>query len=212
LKDFYIEKGISKDKIIVAHDAVDLRDFDITVDKNDVRQKLGIPLDKPVAMYLGRLDPWKGVETLLETSLLLPEVTVVIAGEGSQFKEFKKKYPNVIFLGNTPYRDLPRNQRAADVLVVPNSGKSDVSRLYTSPLKVFAHMASGVPIVASDLPSLREVLNEENSTLVESDNPKALANGVKMALKLNKNGKNALRDVMLYTWTRRVKDVVRFVI
>lgn len=209
LKDFYIKKGVGIDRVLVARDSVDLEGFNINVDKNNIRKKLGIPLDKPVVMYLGRLDPWKGVETLLEASLLLPKASTVIVGEGSQFKKFKAKYPNVIFLGSTPYRDLPYNQKAADVLVVPNSSKSDISRLYTSPLKVFAHMASGVPIVASDLPSIKEVLNEKNSTLVEADNSEALANGIKNAL--SKDGKKALDDVEQHTWEKRAKNIVSFI-
>jgi len=209
LKNFYIGKKVSKNKISVARDAVDLENFDIPVNKEDIRKKLGIPSGKPVVMYIGLLDPWKGVETLLKASQLIPEVTVVVVGIGSQLNKFKKEYTNSIFLGYTPYRDLPYNQKAADVLIVPNSGKSDVSRFYTSPLKVFTHMASGIPIVASDLPSIREILNEKNSTLVEADNPEALAIGIKYAL--SKDGHNALEDVKMNTWTHRAEKIVNFI-
>jgi len=215
LKEFYLEKGISENKIITAHDAVSLEDFDVVVNKADVRQRLGIPLDKPVVMYLGRLDPWKGVDTFLEASNLISEVSVVVAGEGSQLNVFKKKYPNVIFLGNTPYRDLPQNQQAADILVIPNSSKSDVSRLYTSPLKVFAHMASGVPIVASGLPSIREVLNESNSILVIPDDVKALSDTIKDVLANRSDAfsraSQAKEDVKQYTWDDRAKSIIEFV-
>lgn len=214
LKNFYIKKGINENKIIIAHDAVDLKDFDIIVDRNHIRQKLGIPLNKSVIMYLGRIDPWKGVETLLEASSLVPEMVVVIAGVGSQLKEFKKKYSNVIFLGHTPYCDLPQNQRAADVLVIPNSAKSDVSRLYTSPLKVFAHMASNVPIVASDLPSIREVLNERNSVLVEADSPLMLAGSIRNVINDVENTKircqQAFKDVLEYSWIKRAQKILNF--
>ena len=69
-------------------------------------------------------------------------------------------------------------------------------------------MASGVPIVASDLPSIREILNESNSTLVEADNPEGLAVGIKEAL--NKKGNKALLDVKEYTWGRRVDLIITF--
>ena len=45
LKDFYIKNGVREDKLIVAPDAVDLGDFDITINKDEVKQKLGIPLN-----------------------------------------------------------------------------------------------------------------------------------------------------------------------
>lgn len=217
LKQFYVKSGILEEKITVAHDGVDLKDFEVEVDKNKLKEKFGIPNDKPIVMYIGRIDTWKGVQTLLDVSTLMSEITVVIAGEGEELEGFKKKFKNVIFLGITPYRDLPRNQKIADALVIPNSAKSEVSRMYTSPLKVFAHMASGVPVVASDLPSIREVLNEENSVLVESDNPSALVNGVKKVLEKydtfgGKLSQKASLDVEKYTWEKRAKNILMFII
>ncbi len=214
LKDFYIDNGIPANKILVAHDGVDLGDFSVHVNKKEIRKKLNLLMDKPVVMYIGRIDKWKGVKTLLEASKLVPDTQVVIIGEGGQLAEFKKKYPNVIFTGPLPYRDLPYNQQAADVLIIPNSGKSIVSRLYTSPLKVFAHMASGVPIVASDLPSLREVLNEKNSLLAEPDNPEALVQGIKIFIRDKHYSKElahkAKEDVKQYTWDIRASNIIRF--
>ncbi|MEX0651990.1 MAG: glycosyltransferase family 4 protein [Candidatus Paceibacterota bacterium] len=209
LKKFYIDNEISSNRILVAHDGVDVEDFNVTVNKEDLASKLGIPLEKPVVMYLGRLDPWKGVETLLQASRLLPNVTVVVAGEGSQLREFKINYPNVIFLGGTLYRDLPYNQKVADVLVIPNSAKSDVSRLYTSPLKVFAHMASGVPIVASDLPSIREVLNESCAYFFEPDNSESLKEALGRAL-VGGDKKGGLNIASTYSWKNRAEKIITF--
>ncbi|MDD2935317.1 MAG: glycosyltransferase family 4 protein, partial [Candidatus Pacebacteria bacterium] len=139
----------------------------------------------------------------------------VIIGEGSDLKRFKKEYPDIIFKGFLPYRELAYNQRAADVLVIPNSGKSKVSSFYTSPLKVFAHMSSGVPIVASDLPALKEVLNKNNSILVEPDSSESLAEGIKKVLE-DKNlaeniSRQALLDVAKYTWQKRAKAILNHI-
>jgi glycosyltransferase involved in cell wall biosynthesis len=208
LKDFYTEQGMKTENILVAHDAVDLEEFDVEINKNDIRKKLGIPVDAKVAMYIGRLDKWKGVETLLKASELMDDIQVVVVGEGELQDYLKITYKKALFLGPLPYRDLAKNQRAADVLVIPNSKESKISTLYTSPLKVFAHMASEVPIVASDLPSLREVLHENNSTLVESDNPVAFVEGIRLAL--NKDGKRAKMDVQAFTWIKRTESIVVF--
>ncbi|MCK6462527.1 MAG: hypothetical protein L6Q29_01765 [Candidatus Pacebacteria bacterium] len=80
LKKFYEDKGVSADKIVVAPDGIDLGDFSKNFDKAESRKRLGLPLDKKIAMYIGRLDGWKGAETLLETSKLLPEVLFVVIG------------------------------------------------------------------------------------------------------------------------------------
>ena len=74
-------------------------------------------------------------------------------------------------------RDARRRLADADVLVLPNPA-SAISNRFTSPLKLFDYMASGRPIVASNLPAIREILRDtENAVLVEPGNPDALAAG-----------------------------------
>lgn len=216
LKDFYENKDIPAGKIIIAHDGIDLGDFSQNFDKAESRKKLGLPLDKKIVMYVGRLDGWKGVETLFAASKLLSEVkTVIIGGETGQIARFKKEYPDIIFLGQRPYKDLAKNQAAADVLVLPNTGKNEVSVLFTSPLKLFAYMASGRPIVASNLPSLREVLNEANAVLVSPDSPERLAEGISKILRdddlSGKISKQAIRDIKEYTWQKRAEKIILFI-
>ena len=214
LKDFYVKKRVRPEKIIVAHDGVDLEKFDVNVDKNKVRAKLGLTTEKSIIMYIGRIDSWKGVKTLLEASNRLKNAQVVIIGDGSELSRFRREYSNVIFKGFLPYRDLMYNQKGADILVVPNSGKSKISSYYTSPLKVFAHMASGIPIVVSDLPVLREILNQKNAILFKPDDSKDLAEGIQKVLQdpylADKISKQALNDVKKYSWKERSKNILNF--
>ncbi len=215
LKDFYVKKGVLPEHIFVAHDGVDLDDFAIVAQKEEVRSSLNIPNDKPVIMYIGRLDKWKGVDVLLKASESLKDAHVVVIGEGEELERFKMEYKDVVFLGLLPYRDLAYNQQAADVLIIPNSGKSKISRLYTSPLKVFAHMTSGIPIVASDLPSLREVLSEQNAMLVESNNVNSFTNGIQSVIRENskalQRAKKAQEDVRQYSWNKRVQGIINYI-
>ena len=114
-------------------------------------------------------------------------------------------------VGHRPHGEIPYWLKAADVLVLPNSGKEDISKYWTSPLKMFEYMASGRPIVASDLPSIREVLNGENAILVEPDNPEKLAGGIKAILQNNQLSDRisikAVLDVQEYSWTKRVQKI-----
>lgn len=215
LKQFFVDVGVSPSNIAVAHDAVDFEQFSVNIKKEEAREALGLPRDESIVMYIGRLDPWKGVETLLQASRMLPEnIHVVVIGDGSELVRFRREYPNVIFTGMLPYRDLPRNQRAADILVIPNSGKSEVSRLYTSPLKVFAHMMSGVPLIASDLPSIRETLHERNAILVPPDDAHALADAIKKVVAdadtASVLAARAAEDVKRYTWDERAGNIIEF--
>lgn len=209
LKDFYIEKGIAAGRIIVAHDGVDLAAFEKPEGREAARTRLGLPQDKKVALYIGRLDGWKGVQTLFEAAKLLPGIQVAaIGGEEGQVEAFKKRYPGVLFLGYRPYKELPGNQQAGDVLVLPNTGTDLVSARYTSPLKLFTYMASGVPIVVSDLPSIREVVGEAEVYLVAPDSPEALAEGIKAALGDAKRATAAKEKVQHYTWSSRARAIL----
>jgi len=218
LKDFYTEKGVSPEKIIVAHDGVDSEHFNVTITKEEAKEKLGIKTNLPVVMYIGALGLWKGVDTLLEASEFFKEKAqvVIIGGSEKEVGSLREKYKGVIFLGYRPYKELPVNQKAADVLVVPNTGKDKISVKYTSPLKIFAHMASGVPIVASDLPSIREILNEENAYFAEADNAKSFAEIIMMVLlnkqEAQKRSLNAIRDTEEYTWLNRAKNISSFIL
>lgn len=217
LKNALIEKGISKDKIIVAPDGVDLEEFNINVSKKEAREKLSLPLDKKIVVYAGLFDKWKGYLTLLEASKFFDREVklVMIGGTKEQVKKLKEEYPTVIFLGYLPYTDLPINQKAADVLVLPNSGKEGISKYWTSPLKLFSYMTSQRPIIASDLPSLREVLNENNAVLVIPDNSKRLAKGIKETLKNTdfsvKISRQAYKDVQQYSWQKRANNILKFI-
>lgn len=210
LKDFYVEKGVPAERIVVAHDAIDLDQFAHPESKESARTRLGLPQDKKIAMYIGRLDGWKGVGTLLEASRALPPewLVVIIGGEPRQVSALSEEYQNVKFLGYRPYTELADNQVAADVLVLPNTGKDEVSVRFTSPLKLFSYMASGVPIVASDLPSIREVLDENSAELVMPDSQVALRDGIEQALR--SPGKAAQAKILArgFSWQSRADAVI----
>jgi glycosyltransferase involved in cell wall biosynthesis len=99
--------------------------------------------------------------------------------------------------------------READVLILPNP-KSAISSEFTSPLKLFEYMASGRPIVASDLPAFREILrHDENALLVEAGNPQALVAGISRIKRDPTLGgrlaRQAREDVRAFTWARRAE-------
>jgi len=212
--DFYKQNGVPEKRILAVSNGIDLNDFANPESKQEARVRLGLPQNEKIALYIGKLDGWKGVETLLEASLLLSDVKVVIiGGEEMQVDELSKKYPNVTFLGYKNYIDLPDNQAAGDVLVVPNTGKSDVSTHFTSPLKLIAHLASNRPVVVSDLPSTRWVADGA-ALFVIPDDPKALAEGINNALNdqllVSKLLQNTPKLVKNLSWSVRSRRVLNF--
>lgn len=210
LKDFYVAHGVSSDKISVVHDGVDLEQFSHPESKEASRRRLGLPSSAKIALYVGRLDGWKGSNTFLGAASLLPETLfVVIGGDAPHVTQLSERYPNVCFLGARPYKELANNMAAADVLVLPNTGTDEISVRFTSPLKLFAYMTSGIPIVASDLPSIREVVDETAAYLVPPDDAAALAHGISEALAGgNERAQVARSRVTEYSWKRRAERVI----
>jgi len=101
------------------------------------------------------------------------------------------------------------------VIALPNSAREEISARFTSPLKLFEAMASRRVIVASDLPSLREVLRDgENALLVRPDDTASLAAGLRRALddvELSARlAKTAREEAGPFDWARRGELVARF--
>ncbi len=220
LKNFYLKNGAAEEKILVAPDAVDFEKFNINVLKQEARRKVGLPLDKKIILYMGHLYDWKGADILAgAASFLKPDnLAVFVGGTEKDIAEFKIKnvgLKNIMIVGRRPHKEIPYWLKAADVLVLPNSAKEKISEIYTSPLKMFEYMASGTPIVASDLPSIREVLNEKNAVLVKPDNPDFLTAGIKKVLEnpgfYDKISEQAYEDVQKYTWQKRGENIFDFI-
>jgi len=170
-------------------------------------------------LYTGHLYSWKGADTLAEAARLLPKDIKIyfVGGTENDILSFKKKYEgveNIRILGKKPHHEMPLYMRAADVLMIPNSAKEDISRLYTSPMKLFEYMASGTPIISSDLPSLREVLNESNAFFFVADDPENLAERIISVIEHYSNAQEksskALVEVYRYSWKKRAADILAF--
>ena len=121
---------------------------------------------------------------------------------------------SVIFKTAVARTELPFYQQSCDILLMPFPD-TEHYRFYMSPLKMFEYMASSRPIVATDLPSIREVLNEKNSVLIKSDNPNELAVAIKELVDNPVFGaalaKQARKDVENYTWEKRAEKISQFI-
>jgi glycosyltransferase involved in cell wall biosynthesis len=213
--------GIPGEKILVAPDAVDERWIDETLGRGEARRPLEIQESQPLVIYSGHLYSWKGIDTLLDAATRLPHVHFRLLGGMARDVERVEKRVRELGLGNVrleghvAHRRVPAYLAAADALVLPNSGRVPISARHTSPLKAFEYMAAGRPIVASDLPSLREIFeNEVNALLVPPDDGAALARGIARALSdgtlAARLAAEARRRVRSHTWRRRAEAIHRF--
>lgn len=207
------EFALDRAKLLVEQNAVDMKMFGGSVSREVARQSVGFSSDQKHVVYTGHLYGWKGVDTLAQAFRFLPPNTRVylIGGTAEDVARMQKEYlhtQNIIFKGNRPHEEIPLWQKAADVLVLPNTAKERISAEDTSPMKLFEYMASGTPIVASRLPSITEIVDNTTAWLVEPDNPEALAAGIKEALASSEREVRAARArtwVEDHTWEKRAK-------
>lgn len=172
----------------------------------------------PVVAYAGHLYPWKGVDVLLDALPLVPDARARIIGGHAAEPDLARLQARarelgiadrVEFTGFLPPGVIAAQLRAADALVLPNRATT-ISARYTSPLKLFEYLAAGRPIVASDLPAIREILRDnENARLVPPDDPRALADALRavtldpaLAVRLARGAFDAAAE---YSWDRRAE-------
>lgn len=218
----YAARGIDPGRLLVAPDAVDLDAYRNPPSKVEARAQLGLPLEAKIACYAGHLYPWKGVHTLVQAARHLPDdhLICIVGGTSEDMRALRtvvqrEGLENVQLVGHVPPTRVPTYLAAADVLVLPNSGKSEVSARYTSPMKLFEYMAARRPIVASRLPSLQEILRDgDYALLVEPDNPEALATGISRVVSdpylAEVLSSAAWRDVQGNSWEARGGRILGF--
>lgn len=205
-------------KMIVEADAYDPHVWGNMKDKKTLREELGLPSDIRIVVYTGSfsLYAWKGIDVLISTAPLLPDDVLLVLVGGSPLEILRLKQSvdsnGVLFVPRVSRAEVAKYLCSADVLVLPNKKGDMMSERYTSPLKLFEYMASGTPIVASNLPSIREVLDEEHAFLVEPNSPAALAEGIKRALTHRELAEECAHrskeKVSEHTWQLRAKRVV----
>lgn len=216
-EDITEQYGIDQQKILVAFDGVDTSLFKDVIEQSAAREKLGLDLEKDIVLYTGNMFPWKGVYTLVAAAKELPAVDFVLVGGSEKplanIKEYAVGQTNVHFVGHVPQSEVPVYTAAADLLVIPNSKSTVMSEKYTSPLKLFEYLLSGRPIVASDLPSIREVVDENSVYFFTPDNVASLVTQISVALHatpddLRTKVSRAKVIAQQNTWHQRVERIL----
>jgi len=181
----------------------------------------GLPAGEPEVLYAGQLYPWKGVDLLVEAFAEVPRGRLVILGGIEGEPDTARVRALVERLGLSARVDMPglvpqaRVAAAlarATVVAVPFL-RTAMTERHTSPLKAFEAMAAGRAIVATDLPSTREVLRHgENAWLVAPGDPAALAAGLRRLLEdralASSLARAAWAAAPAYAWPARARALV----
>ncbi|MEG3879434.1 glycosyltransferase family 4 protein, partial [Microcoleus sp. herbarium7] len=188
VRESMIQNGMPPEKVIMLHNGFNqLFLARQTADSQNWRQKLLGDGRENLAVYAGGLYPFKGVDMLVGVAEELPGVEFAIAGgDSSQVTAYQKlakskQVNNIKFLGYLPQNQLASLLQAADVLVHPHCLTEAAT--FTSPLKFFDYMASGTPIVATEIPSLLEFKSGNiAATWCAPDNPYEFAQSIQACL------------------------------
>jgi glycosyltransferase involved in cell wall biosynthesis len=209
--------------MVIAPNGVDLERFASLPDPVRARQSLGWT-ESPTVLCAGHLYAGRGADLFLQLAESTPEVRFVwVGGRPHDVEEWGGKAQarglvNVDFLGFVPNIELPKYLAAADVLLMPyarsiygSSGSAD-SASVASPMKMFEYMAADRAILTSDLPVIREVLDETSAVFVLPEDASAWKSALKALLEDSARrisiAQNARRKVEKYTWLARARKIL----
>lgn len=186
----------------------------------DPRSRSGVT----VIGYAGHLYPWKGVDVVIRALALLPDASALIVGgfpgepDIDRVRNLARETGvdhRIEFIGQVQPPQVPALLARTDILVLPTVATA--SAVYTSPLKLFEYFAAGRPVVASDLPPVREIIRDgENAVLFEPGDPESLASAVRRIQRdealAGRLSRAALVDAGEYGWSRRAERLETFLV
>jgi glycosyltransferase involved in cell wall biosynthesis len=191
---------------------------------------MGILPGSTLIGYVGRfvtMEQEKGIKDLLESMRYLPDYSgstyvAFIGGPMNHVPAYYKIIEELRLDRNrfrfhdlVPVSEVPAYLAACDIVAMPFPWTPHYA-YHMSPLKMFEYMAAEKPILATQLPSVMEVLVDgKNAVLVEPDNPQALAQGIRRIMEDKEFSRRisaqARQDVLAYTWEERAQKIVCFI-
>jgi glycosyltransferase involved in cell wall biosynthesis len=178
---------------------------------------IGTNRQQPYVVFVGALAPWQGIDVALSAVHAVgwpPDVDLLIAGDGKErgrVEAAARASPRIRWLGTISYSESAALVAGSLAALVPRADRPN-ARFGLSPLKLFEAMSCGVPVVASDLAGLRDVVHEHDCGITYAPgDPDALARAVAelaanpvKASQMGSRGRAAA--VALYSWDERASQ------
>ncbi len=190
MREEIVARGVPAGKVVVIPNGVDEAFLEPLPDAAGLRAELGIAPDEKVAGTTTSFFSYEGLDTLLAAGAVLRDqghpVRLLLVGDGPERAALQARaaglgLTDAIFTGRVPADQVRRYHAVLDAFVVPRRDER-VCRMVT-PLKPLEAMAGGVPVIASDLPALREIITHEKTGLLTvPQNPDLLAKALQNIL------------------------------
>lgn len=211
-----VNQGVGENKIRIVPNAVSSSEIGREFDKADIRRELGISVDKVIVGSITSVVQYEGLDDLIRSIEYLPDVHCLIVGEGETKLGLEALVDElglgkqVQFVGKQRASTIWKWYAALDVFVVPRKNQ-EVCRTVT-PIKTLMAQANGVPVVASDLPALREVTGN-NAVYFRAEHPQELAVSIRDVLGMEPTKIKTLTDrarewVSARTWDSNAEKLI----
>jgi glycosyltransferase involved in cell wall biosynthesis len=215
-KDYVLSLGAKPEKIKVMHNGVDLQRFrPLPGKREEMRKKLGIPKNSIVAVTVRRLVYKNGIDTLIEGASIAvkknPNITFLVVGKGPDQSSVQLRAKqlgienNFKLTGFVEDADLPLYYNAADFFILPSKSGEGL------PLVALEAMACGLPVIATNVGGISEILMDDWGRLVPPNEPNLLAKSVLDFAETDfSSRKKELRAMMeeKFSWDKNVERLV----
>jgi glycosyltransferase involved in cell wall biosynthesis len=225
LKVLETENGIHlpAEDVAITPNGVEWERFANQPEPRVARARLGIQ-EKHTAAFSGHFYPGRGTNLLFTLAQALPEIQFLwIGGRQEDIDHWRNRLKaeavqNVVLTGFVENSRLPLHLAAAEVLMIPferriegSSGGNSVD--ICSPMKLFEYMATGRAILTSELPVIREVLDDSNACFAPPEDflawKNALSNLFNDPGEMKRLSNNARRDAQNYSWKERERKALK---
>jgi teichuronic acid biosynthesis glycosyltransferase TuaC len=212
LRKRIVKLGIPDSKISVIPNGVDRRKFKRMTDKREARRELGLRRDGFIVLSVGGLTPVKGFDVLIKAFEILvnnsgqrkPYLTIV--GEGTLRKDLETIISqlhlesHVHLVGAVPHERLCLWYNAADIFCLASEQEG-------WPNVILEAMACGLPVVASAVGGIPEILTDSEVGLLSERDPVAMAQRIREAMQKNWDSERISRNARKYTWDATAAEV-----
>lgn len=220
----FIRAGMPEARVMTNYNGYAPAHFAPPLTREAARARLGLETIDYIAVYAGHVDTTKGIDFVVRVAQQIPNVIFLLVGAAPASEEERTVLRLAQEAGAGNVRLRPRVMPsevstylfASDCLIIPpTAAPFHRYRRTVLPMKTFSYLAAGRPIVAPDLPDLREVLrHDENALLVPPDNVDAAAAAIRLAVFNRPIGEQlgsvARRDAAQYTWRARAERLSTF--
>ena len=215
-KNYVLSLGAKPEKVTVLHNGVDLVRFrPLAGKREEMRRKLGISQNSIVVLTVRRLVYKNGIDTLIESANIAvkknPKIVFLVVGKGPDLNNVQMKINqlgienNFRLTGFVKDEDLPFYYNAADFFALPSKSGEGL------PLVALEAMACGLPVIATDVGGISEILMEDYGKLVPPNQPELLAKAVLEFCSVDLSSRKLeIRAVMeeKYSWDKNVETLI----